>query len=80
MHTPSAAPSLDTTLRRSAWAATLTTEELERVVQESFERQLPVGGHAVRQGEPAEQWIGVIDGLVKMSISMPTAATPPSPA
>jgi CRP/FNR family cyclic AMP-dependent transcriptional regulator len=64
-------PSLETTLRESLWAATLTPGELDRVVRESHERQVPVGGYAVRYGEPADQWIGVINGLIKMSVSQP---------
>ena len=60
---------LETMLRTSLWAATLTPDELDRVVRESHERNVPVGGSAIRCGAPADQWIGVIDGLVKMSVS-----------
>ncbi len=63
--------SLETTLRESLWAHTLGAEELDRVVRESHERKIAVGGYAIRCGEPADHWIGVIDGLVKMSISHP---------
>lgn len=62
-------PTLETFLRESLWATTLTPDELDRVVRESHERQVPVGGYAVRSGEPADQWIGVIHGLIKMSVS-----------
>jgi CRP/FNR family cyclic AMP-dependent transcriptional regulator len=62
-------PALETILRESLWATTLTPGELDRVVRESHERQIPVGGHAMRCGEPADEWIGVIDGLLKMSVS-----------
>lgn len=58
-------------LRESLWAATLTPDELDQVVRESHERRIPVGGYALRCGEPADQWIGVIEGLVKMSVSQP---------
>jgi CRP-like cAMP-binding protein len=64
-------PTLETMLRKSLWAATLTAEELDRVVRESHERRIPVGGYAVRCGEPADLWFGVIEGLVKMSVSQP---------
>jgi CRP-like cAMP-binding protein len=64
-------PTLEATLRQSLWAAALSPEELDQVVRESFERHLSVGGFAMRRGEPAEMWIGLIDGLVKMSISLP---------
>ncbi|MBK9136140.1 MAG: Crp/Fnr family transcriptional regulator [Betaproteobacteria bacterium] len=63
------AAALDTLLRHSLWAAALAPEELERVVRETHERRLPIGGHAVRCGEPADKWFGVIDGLLKMSVS-----------
>ncbi|HEU4459159.1 MAG TPA: Crp/Fnr family transcriptional regulator [Methylibium sp.] len=56
-------------LRGSTWASSLAPPELDRVVAEAFERHLPVGGHATHRGEPAECWIGVIDGLVKMTVS-----------
>jgi CRP/FNR family transcriptional regulator, cyclic AMP receptor protein len=62
---------LETMLRSSLWADALGPDEIERVVRESFERRVPVGGYAVRQGEPAEHWIGVIEGLAKMSVSQP---------
>lgn len=60
---------LETALRHSLWADALTPDEMDRVVAESFERWVPAGGHALRSGEPADQWIGVVDGLVKMSVS-----------
>jgi CRP-like cAMP-binding protein len=66
-----AMPTLETTLRESLWAHTLAVDELDRVVRESHERKIPVGGYAIRCGEPADHWIGVIEGLVKMSISNP---------
>jgi CRP-like cAMP-binding protein len=62
---------LEKMLRESLWAATLTGDELDQVVRESFERRLSIGGYAIRCGEPADHWIGVIDGLVKMSVSHP---------
>ena len=62
---------LQTALRNSLWAAALSAEELDQVARESFERRLPVGGYAVRCGEPAEHWVGVIEGLIKMSVSQP---------
>ena len=62
-------PTLETLLRGSLWAATLTADELDRVLRESHERRIPVGGYAIRCGELADQWIGVIEGLIKMSVS-----------
>ncbi|OEZ31340.1 Crp/Fnr family transcriptional regulator [Variovorax boronicumulans] len=62
---------LENMLRESLWARALTDDELDRVVQESHERVVPAGGFVVRRGEPADHWIGVIDGLMKMSVSLP---------
>ena len=62
---------LETMLRGSLWAATLAPEELNGVLRESHERRVPEGGYALRCGEPADQWIGIIEGLVKMSVSQP---------
>ncbi len=71
MHATSSAPSLKQLLRRSAWAAALAPELLNPVLRASRERRLPAGGHAMRCGDPADCWVGVIDGLVKMSVSQP---------
>jgi CRP-like cAMP-binding protein len=49
------------------WAESLSTEELARVATEMLERKVPAGGYVCRKGEPVQNWIGVIDGLVKMS-------------
>src|SRR5687768_15783053 len=62
---------LETMLRDSTWARTLNADELDQVVRESHERRIPIGGCAIRCGEPADHWIGVIEGLVKMSVSQP---------
>ncbi len=69
--TPPAKTDLQAMLRASVWAATLEAGELERVVGESRERLLPVGGHAACCGESADCWFGVIEGLLKMSVSLP---------
>ena len=69
METSTAGQSLDGLLRQSLWAQTLAPDELDRVVAETRERRVPAGGYAIRCGEPAEHWIGVIDGLVKMSVT-----------
>jgi CRP/FNR family cyclic AMP-dependent transcriptional regulator len=61
---------METMLRESLWAQTLTAEELDRVIRESHEREVPAGGFALRRGEPADLWIGIIEGLVKMSVSL----------
>ena len=60
---------LESMLRESLWAATLDHAELEAVARESHVRHVPMGGYAMRCGDPAEHWVGVIDGLIKMSVS-----------
>jgi CRP-like cAMP-binding protein len=62
---------LEEMLRGSLWAKTLDVAELERVLRDSHERHVPAGGTAIRRGDPASHWIGVIEGLVKMSVSYP---------
>ena len=64
-------PTLESMLRESLWAAGLRADELDRVLHESFERRIAEGGFALRRGEPADIWLGVIEGLVKMSMSLP---------
>lgn len=49
------------------WTENLSPEELPRVASEIIERNVPAGGYVCRKGEPVQHWIGVIDGLVKMS-------------
>jgi CRP/FNR family cyclic AMP-dependent transcriptional regulator len=64
-------PTLDAILRSSVWARVLAPDELDRVCAESIERQVPAGGFVARMGDPVEHWIGVIDGLLKMSVASP---------
>lgn len=51
----------------SVWARTLTPEARARVEAETLVRSVPKGGCICRRGEPAEYWIGIIDGLGKMT-------------
>lgn len=60
---------LDEMLRGSLWAATLEPGQFEEARREIYERYVPLGGHALRAGDPADHWIGVIEGLVKMSVT-----------
>lgn len=54
-------------LRASIWAKSLTEAELRQVASEMIERAVPAGGLVGRKGEPVDHWIGVIDGLLKLS-------------
>jgi CRP-like cAMP-binding protein len=62
---------LDSVIRTSLWGRTLTEHELDRVIADSFERQIPAGGMVARMGQVVDHWIGVIDGLLKMSVTSP---------
>jgi len=39
------------------------------------ERHIPAGGFVCRKGEPVDHWIGVIDGLVKISSDLESGKT-----
>jgi len=67
--------SLPELLRASLWTRTLTPEQVARVESETVVRELPVGVPVCRKGEPVEHWIGVIDGLVKMTSMTPEGKT-----
>jgi CRP/FNR family cyclic AMP-dependent transcriptional regulator len=54
-------------LRASLWTRSLAPQQIARVEAETQVRTLPVGVPVCRKGEPVEHWIGVIDGLVKMT-------------
>ena len=51
----------------SAWGPSLGEAELAAVVTETSVKVVPAGAYVCRKGTPVESWIGVIDGLVKMS-------------
>jgi CRP-like cAMP-binding protein len=62
-------------IRASRWAVGLTDAELARAEKGTLERRMPAGGFICRKGEPVECWMGVIDGLVKMSSDWVTGKT-----
>lgn len=69
-------PSLkDLLLRQTMWAKSLTSEQMARVVAEMIERFIPAGGYACRKGDPVDYWIGVTEGLLKMSSVSPEGKT-----
>jgi len=70
--------SLDTLselLRASLWTRSLTREQLARVEAETVVRDFPAGSFVCRKGEPVLHWIGLIDGLVKMTSDSPEGKT-----
>jgi CRP-like cAMP-binding protein len=58
-------------VRNSAWGRVLVPAELDRVIAETVERAVPAGGFVAQMGEPVEHWIGLVDGLLKMSVMSP---------
>ena len=59
----------------SLWGRSLLPGEVERVASEITVRSFDAGGYVCRKGEPVGHWIGVIDGLIKMSSASPTGKT-----
>ena len=55
------------TLLAMQWAEGLTVELRRRVVTETIVRRVQSGGFVCQKGESVGYWIGVIDGLVKLS-------------
>ena len=49
------------------WSEALSNEELQRVASEFTGKNVPSGGYVCRRDEDVTSWIGVVDGLVKMS-------------
>ncbi len=68
-------PTLADALRGSSWGRELTPEEFERTLAGTVERTIPAGGFVCMKGEPVEYWMGVVDGLVKMSSYWVTGKT-----
>ncbi len=60
-------PTLSAHVAATIWARTLSGAELARVQADVFEQAVPKGGFVCRKGEPVHNWIGIIDGLVKIN-------------
>jgi CRP/FNR family cyclic AMP-dependent transcriptional regulator len=58
--------------RESLWAHSLTPPQMQLVETTLQERRVPAGGYACRKGEAVEHWVGIVEGLVKMSSLSPT--------
>jgi CRP-like cAMP-binding protein len=58
-------------LRASIWARELTAPQLERVLADTRQRAVVAGGYVAHKGERVDAWLGVVDGLVKMSSVSP---------
>ena len=58
--------SLDELLAASTWAGALPPDQLQRTRATIVVRDLQPGGYACHKGDPANAWVGVVDGLVKL--------------
>lgn len=63
--------SLKELLAAAPWMRGLTAAQRSRIEAQTVARNLPKGGYACRNGEAAQHWIGVIDGLLKMVVHSP---------
>lgn len=68
---PTETTTLHDFLATCLWARSLSAAELQRVAVDIVEKRIPSGGYVCRKGEAVKNWIGVIDGLVKMSTLSP---------
>lgn len=57
---------VDDLLAASPWARDLTPDQLQRVRATVIMRDYAAEAHVCHAGDPANVWIGVIDGLVRM--------------
>ena len=64
-------PVLSAALAQTLWARCLSSEQLARVTQEITERFIEAGAYVCKKGDPVEHWMGVTDGLLKMSSVSP---------
>jgi len=55
----------------AAWFGLLTAEQQERVLRDAWVTQYPAGAMIERKGEKAYAWMGVLNGLVKVSVGNP---------
>jgi CRP-like cAMP-binding protein len=62
-------------LSEQPWFVLLSEQEQAQVLADAYERRIGSGADVCRAGEPAAQWIGVMDGLVKASVMTPAGKT-----
>lgn len=62
-------------LSEQPWFLLLSDQEQAQVLTHAYERRTAAGASVCRAGEPAEQWIGVMGGLVKASVMTPDGKT-----
>ena len=63
--------SFEDLLAASSWAQSLTPEQLQRVRTTTVVRDFAAEADVCHAGDPANVWVGVVDGLVRMVSSSP---------
>ncbi|MDI1239129.1 MAG: Crp/Fnr family transcriptional regulator [Polaromonas sp.] len=61
-------PPLSRVLEQTPWYITLEEKQQQLVQRSSSEKLVPAGGFIVRAGDHSIHWMGVIRGLVQMSV------------
>lgn len=59
----------------SPWGRALSAGQLARVAAQMRIRDVAAGGYVIEKGRPVTDWMGVVDGLVKMSSVSPQGKT-----
>jgi len=59
-------------LHATIWGRVLSASEMARVQADCFEQFVPKGGFVCRKGEALENWVGIIEGLVKINNFSPS--------
>jgi CRP/FNR family cyclic AMP-dependent transcriptional regulator len=62
-------------LANAVWARGLTPEERSRVERDTISRTYPKGSFIFRVGDVVDYWMGLVDGLAKMTILLSDGAT-----
>jgi CRP-like cAMP-binding protein len=62
-------------LDASLWTKSLSPEQRARVLAETVLKDVPAGAFVCRKGDPVENWIGIVHGLVKMTSVSPEGKT-----
>jgi CRP-like cAMP-binding protein len=62
---------LRTLLGATPWARRLGAAQFDLALAAVVERRVAAGAYVCRKGEPVDAWIGVLDGLVKMTSVSP---------
>ncbi len=57
---------LEAFLLRAPWYANLSVEAKTRVLRDSFDRSYDAGTVACHRGDPADHWLAVMEGIVKV--------------